>query len=194
MAPSSPLPADARAQQGGLLFLASLLVFFLTGIVTYVLVASWRPNDFLQSERLPMSFAVSTLCLVLVSASLHLALSSIRRERRRLTLALLALSLVGAIVFIAVQGQAMWQIGYDALEHGLQAGLAGMILALALLHALHVIGGIAALAIVTMRTVRGQYDHERHWGLGFTGMYWHFLDVVWLCMLAAFWYTTGGFA
>ena len=146
MASPTPLPADARAQQGGLLFLASLLVFFLTGIITFVLVTSWRNDDVLQNERLPLAFAFSTLCLVLVSGSLHLALKSIRRERRFITRAMLVVSLVGAVVFLIIQAQGMWRVGYTALEHGLQAGLAGIMFALALLHALHVIGGVAALA------------------------------------------------
>ncbi|QDS87838.1 Cytochrome c oxidase subunit 3 [Rosistilla ulvae] len=194
MAATTALPADKRAQQGGLLFLASLLVFFLTGIVSFALYASWRETAFIQAEKLPLSFAWSTLCLVFVSGLLHWGVFSVRRERCREALVLLIASLIGAVAFLVIQGVAMWHVAGGYATAGLEAGLAGMMLVLALLHALHVIGGVAALVIVTARLARGQYDHERHWGISFTALYWHFLDVVWIAMLFAFWYTSGGFA
>lgn len=194
MTGSTALPADKRAQQGGLLFLASLLVFFLTGIVGFVLYASWRESSFIESEELPLSFAWSTLLLIVVSGLLHWAVLNVRREHRRTSLLLLSAALLGSVAFLAVQGLAMWHVagGYEAA--GLEAGLAGMMLVLALLHALHVIGGVAALVLVTLRLFSGQYDHERHWGISFAALYWHFLDVVWILMLFAFWYTSGGFS
>ncbi|QDV11823.1 Cytochrome c oxidase subunit 3 [Rosistilla oblonga] len=194
MVASTALPADKRAQQGGLLFLASLLVFFITGIISFVLYASWREATFIQSEKLPLSFAWSTLCLVFVSGLLHWAVHCVRHEHCRQSLALLVAALIGSIIFLVVQGVAMWHVAGGYATAGLEAGLAGMMLVLALLHALHVIGGVAALVIVTIRLARGQYDHERMWGISFTAQYWHFLDLVWIVMLFAFWYTSGGFA
>ncbi|MCA9136479.1 MAG: cytochrome c oxidase subunit 3, partial [Planctomycetales bacterium] len=72
-------------------------------------------------------------------------------------------------------------------------GVAGMVIVLAILHALHVLGGIIALGIVATRASVGSYDHERHWPVDFTAQYWHFLDLVWICMIVTFWMTTGGF-
>ena len=68
-----------------------------------------------------------------------------------------------------------------------------MVVVLAILHALHVAGGVIALAIVSILALLGRYDHERHGPVDFAAQYWHFLDAVWLCMLAAFWLTSGGF-
>ena len=33
---------------------------------------------------------------------------------------------------------------------------------------------------------RYKYDHERHFGLRFCTLYWHFLDIVWVLLLASF--------
>jgi cytochrome c oxidase subunit 3 len=68
-----------------------------------------------------------------------------------------------------------------------------MVIVLAVLHALHVMGGIIALALVTARAGLGRYDHERFWAIQFSAYYWHFLDLVWIVMLVAFWATSGGF-
>ena len=176
-----------------MLFLASLLVFFIAGIVTFVLYASWREASFIAAEKIPLSFGLSTICLIVVSGMLHVAVLNVRRERHRAAMALMMVALIGSVIFLAVQGWAMWHIAGGYSTAGLEAGLAGMMLVLALLHAMHVIGGVASLVIVTWRLFRHKYDHERHWGISFTALYWHFLDVVWVLMLAAFWYTSGGF-
>ncbi len=107
---------------------------------------------------------------------------------------LLGISNVAAIVFIGLQ---VWSM-YDMLEttvgkHGSGRGVMGMVIVLAFLHALHVAGGIISLGIVTVRTIMGRYDHERHFAVDFAAQYWHFLDIVWIAMLLAFWLTTGGF-
>ena len=80
-----------------------------------------------------------------------------------------------------------------AMERGTSNGVVGMVVVLAILHALHVLGGVIALFIVAVGSLRGRYDHERHWPVDFAAQYWHFLDLVWICMLISFAATTGGF-
>lgn len=190
----SLLPSDRRYHLGGLLFLFSLLIFFLSSILLYAIYASWRSGDPQTLAPLPSEFLVSTVCLILISGLVHLATRAIRRERRRTTSALLSVSAVAAIVFMAIQYNAMNEmLSGPALRGGTGKGVAGMVAVLALLHALHVAGGVVALGIVSVRSWWGRYDHERHWPVDFAAQYWHFLDLVWLSMLLAFWLTTGGF-
>ena len=188
------LPTDARARLGAWLFIASLVVFFLSSILLYGLYAWSRRDDPIRNTPLPATFLVSTVCLLLISGMLHLATRSIRRDRWTKTGVLLVLSNVAAIVFIGLQ---VWSM-FDMLEstvgkHGSGRGVMGMVIVLAFLHALHVAGGIIALGIVSVRTIMGRYDHERHFAVDFAAQYWHFLDIVWIAMLFAFWITTGGF-
>jgi cytochrome c oxidase subunit 3 len=204
MSQTATLPSDKRYQQGGNLFLVSLLMFFLGSIIMYGLYAYWRRDDPLRQVRLPSSLLVSTLCLFLISAMVHVATRLIRREKRFGTMLLLAISTVSAVVFLGVQ---LWSMNELVLSFrqmsasiygpvigkGMGQGVVGMVIVLAFLHALHVGGGVIALGIVSVRSMQGQYDHERHWPVDFAAHYWHFLDIVWLCMLAAFWTTTGGF-
>lgn len=111
-----------------------------------------------------------------------------------LTFQLLSVSGVAATLFMGIQYQAMSEmLNGPGLRGGTGKGVAGMVVVLAILHALHVAGGIVALGIVAIRSLQGKYDHERHWPVDFAAQYWHFLDLVWLSMLLAFWLTTGGF-
>ena len=188
------LPADRRAQQGGLLFLGSLLVFFLASIVLYLLYAYWRRDDLTNPPRLPFSFVLSTGCLLLISPLMHLATNAAAREYRRRMVGYLLVSLLIAIGFMGVQVGALDEImRIPALTITPEKGVMGMVIVLAVLHGLHVAGGVIALGLVTYGALRGRYDHERYWAVRFSATYWHFLDIVWICMLTAFWMTSGGF-
>lgn len=188
------LPSDSRFQLGGTLFLVSLVVFFLASILLYGIYANTRIDDPQSDATLPSAFLISTVSLIVISLLVHGATRAIRRERRKTTCLLLVISAIAALLFMAVQYFALIQmLQGPAMDGGTGKGVAGMVAVLAILHALHVAGGVVALGIVSIRSLLGKYDHERHWPVDFCAQYWHFLDLVWLFMLAAFWLTTGGF-
>jgi len=192
--PKTLLPSDVRHHLGGYLFLGSLLVFFLSSILLYGIYAYARRGDPQSATPIPSSFLISTVCLILISGLVHGASRTIRRDRYRTTSILLLVSSAAAIGFIWIQCQSMYDmLNGPALAAGTGKGVAGMLIVLAFLHALHVAGGIIALAIVSFHSLRGKYDHERHWPVDFAAQYWHFLDLVWIVMLFIFWITTGGF-
>ncbi len=47
-------------------------------------------------------------------------------------------------------------------------------------HGLHVFGGAIFLLIVWVRSLKGQYDQDRHVGPSTSALYWHFVDLVWV--------------
>jgi len=47
-------------------------------------------------------------------------------------------------------------------------------------HGLHVFGGLCALIIVYVRASKGQFDERRHAMPQAVGLYWHFVDIVWV--------------
>jgi cytochrome c oxidase subunit III len=55
-------------------------------------------------------------------------------------------------------------------------------------HALHLVGGLGALAVVIVRAYQGRYTLEEHAGLNVFAVYWHFMDALWLSLFALlFW-------
>ncbi len=48
------------------------------------------------------------------------------------------------------------------------------------LHALHMIVGIVILFIITWMAHKGRFDSEWHAPVEMTGLYWHFVDIVWI--------------
>jgi cytochrome c oxidase subunit 3 len=48
------------------------------------------------------------------------------------------------------------------------------------LHALHMIVGIVILFVIAWMAHKGKFDSEYHAPVEMTGLYWHFVDIVWI--------------
>ncbi len=49
-------------------------------------------------------------------------------------------------------------------------------------HGLHVMGGVVWLALLMIKARRGDYSSENYLGVELFGLYWHFVDVVWIVL------------
>jgi cytochrome c oxidase subunit III len=47
-------------------------------------------------------------------------------------------------------------------------------------HALHVLGGLVIFTIILIIAARGKLSHKHESLLELTGLYWHFVDIVWI--------------
>ena len=212
--PARPLLPLAAGRLAMGVFLASLGVFFAASLAMYAYVRYGGPKvPPAGAVRIPALLWTSTAFLLAASATLEAAHAAVKRERQQRFRTLLAASLALAVGFVAVQVPALkallaaqsqaksecvgaGELGFDwdpkfAAEIERNAGpreaqiyLAAA--ALVALHALHVLGGLVPLTIVAARGWRGAYDHECHRGVTACVWYWHFLDGVWLVLLASF--------
>ena len=48
------------------------------------------------------------------------------------------------------------------------------------MHALHMVIGIGLMLVLILRTMRGRFSSEYHSPIEMTGLYWHFVDIVWV--------------
>jgi cytochrome c oxidase subunit 3 len=48
------------------------------------------------------------------------------------------------------------------------------------LHALHMVIGIGIMAVITVMAWRDQFDEEYYTPVEVSGLYWHFVDIVWI--------------
>lgn len=187
------------------IFIASLGMFFAASLITYLNIRSlsFRPldvavpgspmalgADFYQSLEIPRSFWFSTLILVANSWLLQRAVTHVHRERQILFRRFLLLSWWTAVAFLVAQCWGMshlWQQHFSQSDGSTK--VFGMSFVLALIHALHVLGGMIFLGFVMAQAFRGRYDHERHWPVDNCAGYWHFLGIVWMIMLATFYWS-----
>jgi cytochrome c oxidase subunit III len=174
------------------LFLVSLAMLFGASLVGFFVVR-WQlgqrhlwPGDL---PSLPWELALSTAILVLSSVSMQSALNSIRAGRAdSLRHGLLLTFLLGSgFLLIQVRAWIMWLVPIaqrwdysDEYRFALTS-----FFVLTGLHALHVVGGLIPMAVVTRNAFVGVYSREWHPGVQYVATYWHFLGVVWLVLLAA---------
>ena len=99
----------------------------------------------------------------------------------------LMISLVAAIAFVLIQMFGLSDLlGQHFSQPDGSMKVYGMSFTLSLIHALHVLGGMVFLGFIIYQAFKNRYDHERHWAVDHCASYWHFLDVVWACMLITF--------
>jgi cytochrome c oxidase subunit 3 len=190
--------APPRASSIGMwLFLAALAMLFISSMWMYVLM---RLHFFGRISNDPIHVPTlawgSTAVLLAGSFTIHRAVVAIRRERVGVCLKYLYITCGIAVLFLVVQSPCMAEVlaAHRAIADRAKESAAsfspvsmyGLVFFLILVHALHVVGGIVALGIVTFNTRHLKYDHENYMGVSFAARYWHFLDVVWVWMFTMF--------
>lgn len=177
----SPAP-PSLGTFGMVVFLFALGVLFTASLVAYLFIraraAAWPPPG---SPPLPAGLWASTGIILLCSVSIHTALRSVRRDRQGTLLGALLITLLLGLVFLVSQAVNWYWL--MAIQGGVRNSLyLYTFYCLTGLHALHVIGGLALLVVVSAKAATGRYSPAFYPGVRYAAMYWHFLDVVWLVM------------
>jgi cytochrome c oxidase subunit III len=163
---------------GMLLFIASEIMLFGSFFTAYFFVrvngdAEWPLPPF----ELPKFVAgVNTAILVTSSFTIHWALQSIKRGNRAGLQAGLVLTLALGTVFLLTQFREYSRVGFNPADGAFGTifyGLTG-------LHGAHVFVGLTLLTFATIRAFRGHFSPAHHAGVEIPGIYWHFVDVMWI--------------
>ena len=151
--------------------------FFAAYFVIRAASPGWPPTDLERPELLLPS--INTVLLVTSSVTLQMAVWAALRKRPTM-LRWLAATLVLGSTFVLIQAYEFMTNGF-----GLADGVFGSTFyILTGFHGAHVIVGLLGIAIVANRTRLGLISAERHTALEAVSYYWHFVDVVWLFLLA----------
>jgi cytochrome c oxidase subunit 3 len=168
---------DARVL-GMLLFIASEIMLFGSFFTAYffIRVSGSEPWP-LPPFHLPVFIAgVNTAILVTSSFSMHWALQSIKRGNRAGLQAGLVLTFLMGLSFLLTQISEYARVGFAPHD-----GAFGTIFyCLTGLHGAHVFVGLTILLFITIRSFRGHFSPEHHHGVEIGGIYWHFVDVMWI--------------
>ena len=168
---------DARVL-GMFLFIASEIMLFGAFFTAYFFVRVVAESPWPQPPfHLPVFVAgVNTAILVTSSFTIHWALQSIKRDNRRGLQAGLVLTLALGIVFLLTQAREYSRVGFNPADGAFGTifyGLTG-------LHGAHVFVGLTLLTFATVRAFRGHFTAAHHHGVEIPGIYWHFVDVMWI--------------
>ena len=163
-------------------FLGSECMFFGSLIATYLV---YRGRDSVgphPHEILNIPFtSVSAFVLLMSSLTMVLALAAVQSGNARGTRIWLAATALLGMTFLAGQCYEFTEFVYEGLK--LQTNLFGStFFVLTGFHGTHVTIGVIWLWSLFMLAVRGQLPQERALDVEICGLYWHFVDVVWVAI------------
>jgi cytochrome c oxidase subunit III len=163
---------------GILLFIISeVMVFgaFFTAMF-FIRVAQGDPWP-AHGTTLPVEVAgFNTAILVSSSFTMHWAQTSIKNGNRfGLKAGIFTTFLLGC-TFLFIQINEYANIGFSPQDHAQGT----IFYSLTGLHGAHVFIGLVLLLIVVIRSWRGHYSPEEHRGVEVPGIYWHFVDIMWI--------------
>jgi len=136
----------------------------------------WLP-DKLPEFRLSVP---NTVILILSSVAVWWGERGIRRGSRGQLALGLAISLILGTIFVGIQ-LLEWHEKPFTLSSSSYGSLYFTITGF---HMVHVIVGEIVLAFVLIWSLLNYFDSERHAAVSVGGVYWHFVDVVWLAVYA----------
>jgi cytochrome c oxidase subunit 3 len=163
---------------GMLLFIISEVMIFGAFFTAYFFIRVVDHNPWpAHGTTLPEAVAgINTAILLSSSLTIHWAVTSIKNNNRfGLKAGILSTFLLG-LTFLFIQINEYVHLGFaphDSAQGAIFYGLTG-------LHGAHVFIGLGILLMLTIRSFRGHYSPEHHRGLEIPGIYWHFVDIMWI--------------
>lgn len=197
--PGRPEETPTAGSLGMRVFLFSLTMLFGASLVGYAVIRlrapAWPPPGM---PGIPWVLALSTALIVVSSFAAQRAWRLAREQKQDALHRALVTTLTLGLLFVALQAVAWWQmfpaveaIGLRPRHAGPPAGdpaprqFAFLFYTLTVLHALHVLGGLVAFALLLNRRLSYRSPLRMLARVHHAVVYWHFVDGVWLVLYVA---------
>ena len=186
------------AALGMWVFLATEVMFFGGLFTAYTVYRTLYPAAFAEASHhlsMPMG-AANTAVLLCSSLTMALAVHFAQVGRRKPTVVSLFATMLLGVIFLAIKA-AEWNLEYheglipgglftyvspDPAHISAQQVELFFVLYFAMtgLHALHMIIGLALMSVLAFNAWRGRYNEDYFSPIENGGLYWHFVDIVWI--------------
>lgn len=174
-------------------FLVQEVMFFGGLFTVYLVYRTLHPAAFMQgSAHLPVDLGTfNTAVLIGSSLTMALAVRCAQLGQGKKAALLIYATMALALVFMGVKGVEYSHKWHDSLVPGLkwqpEAGAdphLNLFFALYFVmtgcHALHMLIGLVLMVFVARKAWRGGYSSANFLGVECLGLYWHFVDLVWI--------------
>jgi len=169
-----------RAKFGMWLFLTSEIMFFTGFIGAYIALYNSSPTAGKDACELNWVIAlINTIVLITSSLTMARAVAASKRGDAPSVQLHLVLTMLLAFTFMGIKA---YEYG-SKFAHGYTPSYSPFFSAYYLLtgfHGLHVLGGIVVMWHLLAFSFAGKYTKEYNIPMEVTGLYWHFVDIVWI--------------
>jgi heme/copper-type cytochrome/quinol oxidase subunit 3 len=162
------------------LFISSEVMFFGGLIAAYLHYKVRAAAPPLSTDSL-LLVGGNTFVLLASSLMVVLGLAGIRAGRPRRLLVFLGATILLGVLFLSGQAYEFSQLAQQGFT------LTGSVLGssfftLTGFHGLHVLIGVAWASALLLGVARGRYSAQESLGIEVFGLYWHFVDIVWIVL------------
>jgi cytochrome c oxidase subunit 3 len=179
------------AQLGMWTFIATEILFFGGLFLAYAVYRHFYFNAFAAASKHTDVFygTLNSIILLTSSFSMALAVQAAKENRRKNIAPFLALTIFLGFAFLVVKGFEYQKDIADQLVPGAHFNPAlpfqsqiffWLYWAMTGLHGIHICVGLGLLCVMWLRARRGNFSANYHAPVELTGLYWHFVDIVWL--------------
>jgi cytochrome c oxidase subunit 3 len=174
-------------------FVAQEILFFGGLFTLYVVYRSSFPTAFgLASNHLDLQLGtINTVVLIASSLTMALAVHAAQTGKRGGLVLFLLLTIALGSVFLGIKAVEYGHKFHEHLVPGPHFSFPGpeapnaqlffsLYFAMTGLHALHMVIGIAILAVLIWMARRGRFGASYYTPVELTGLYWHFVDIIWI--------------
>ena len=186
-------------------FLGTEIMFFGGLLTAYILFRNFYLPAFEAGSRLldVRIGAFNTAALLCSSLTMALAVRAAQLGNKRTLIAFLLLTLLLGLTFVGVKLALEWRHDYlEGFAHGVNWTFNGpdwrhvelffvFYFFLTGIHALHMVIGIGILTVLIIMAGRGRFSPLRYNAVEMSGLYWHFVDIVWIFLFPLL-YLIGG--
>tara|TARA_Y100000991_G_C21936844_1_gene333377 strand:+ start:135 stop:773 length:639 start_codon:yes stop_codon:yes gene_type:complete len=175
------------------LFLLQEVLFFAPLFVGYAILRILYPDAFWEASHLLdwKLGALNTIVLITSSLTMALAVNASQRGLKDKSVIYLALTIILALVFLIVKYFEYTHKIHDGLLPASLYSYEGTIhpktplffsiyFMMTGLHGFHILIGIGVLIWIMLRAKRGDFGTDYYTPVEMTGLYWHFVDLVWI--------------
>ena len=151
-----------------------------------------KPYDDLTNPLSINLTAFNTFVLICSSVTMVLSLSAMQQGKRGRSLVFLGATIVIGSIFLSIQISEYYELmvrrhyppGISATGHFRPSVslFASCFFTMTGFHGMHVTGGVITLIVIFIQGLRGVYTQTHYNPLEFAGLYWHFVDLVWIIL------------
>lgn len=176
----------ATCKFGMVTFLASEAMLFGGLIGAYIVLRlaqpAWPP--FPDTPHLPVLLTgINTVFLVSSSVTYHIAENAVKKGRSGL--GWLALTIALGALFVGIQCYEWWHLHHEGLWFNTGGVYGSTFFVMTGFHGIHVIIGVLLITWIFLRQLFTRcFTTENHVGLENIGLYWHFVDGVWIFLFS----------
>lgn len=172
-----------------MLWVAIISMIMVFAGLTSAYIISTKREDWV-SFNLPNAFYISTLLIIVSSISFIFAKRAIKHNNKTQTGLFLSLSLILGIGFIISQFYGFKELINAGLYFtGKQSNIATSFLyVITVTHLVHVFAAVLVLIFIVYKQYRGRYSMENYLGIELGGLFWHFLDILWIYLFLFFYF------